>query len=225
MPRLSQTTPGRIALITAVIIGCAGSVQAQSVGVAGGRPIGVYGSYWPAYLGAYPGAYNGFWSNGFSLYGPPVPTYGSVPGVFGGSDQRLYNFSNINIQNGAEIGLGTPGAGGGGPRRRFYYAGENAAPAAATGQATIEVRVPAADAEVFFEGINTRHTGVRRLFLSPVVQVGTTYYYKIRAKWKQPDGTIADQERSVGVRANETVVVDFNAPVKIDDKAPLLGIP
>jgi hypothetical protein len=36
------------------------------------------------------GAYRGFWSNGYSLYGPPVPTYGIVPGTFGGSDQRLY---------------------------------------------------------------------------------------------------------------------------------------
>jgi uncharacterized protein (TIGR03000 family) len=195
-----------------------GNAQAQ-VGVAGPR-VGIYGAIWPGY-----GSYNGFWSNGFSLYGPPVPTYGSIPGVFGGSDQRLYNFSNINIQNGAEFGLGTPGAGGGGPRRRFYTAGTPTNPAATMGQATIDVRVPAVDAEVYFEGTNTRHTGLRRLFLSPPVQVGTTYYYKIRARWKQQDGTFTDQERSVGVRANETTIVDFNAPVKIDDKQPLLGMP
>lgn len=37
------------------------------------------------------GAYGGFWLNGNSLYGPPVPTYGPVPGSFGGGDaQRLY---------------------------------------------------------------------------------------------------------------------------------------
>lgn len=37
------------------------------------------------------GAYGGFWLNGNSLYGPPVPTYGPIPGSFGGSDaQRLY---------------------------------------------------------------------------------------------------------------------------------------
>ena len=35
------------------------------------------------------GAYNGFYSNGFSEYGPPVPTYAPVPGMFGGSDQRF----------------------------------------------------------------------------------------------------------------------------------------
>src|SRR5437763_3567537 len=40
-------------------------------------------------FGYFPGAYGSVWSNGFSLYGPPVPTYGPVPGAFGGSDQRL----------------------------------------------------------------------------------------------------------------------------------------
>src|SRR5262245_11742110 len=63
--------------------------QAVGVGVGGPRPVGIYGGYWPGYFGYYPGAYSSSWSNGFSLYGPPVPTYGSVPGAFGGADQRL----------------------------------------------------------------------------------------------------------------------------------------
>jgi uncharacterized protein (TIGR03000 family) len=46
-------------------------------------------------FGYYPGGYRGFWSNGFSLYGPPVPTYGIVPGTFGGSDQRIYPLAPI----------------------------------------------------------------------------------------------------------------------------------
>jgi uncharacterized protein (TIGR03000 family) len=184
--------------------------SAQSIGVGVARPGGVYGSYWPGAFGYYPGAYNGFWSNGFSLYGPPVPTYGSVPGVFGGADQRLSNFPNIYIDNGASIGLGTPGAGGGGPRRRFWAGTDVAAnPSTSTGQALIEVHVPVADAVVSFEGTNTRQAGIRRVFQSPPIQTGTTYYYKVAAKWKTPDGKVVEQERSVGVRANETTVVDF----------------
>jgi uncharacterized protein (TIGR03000 family) len=203
------------------------SVRAQAVGVGGSRPFGVYGTVWPGYYGAYSSS----WSNVFSLYGPPVPTYGSVPGAFGGADQRLsnfnYNFSNINIENGAGIGLGAPGSGGAGPRRRHWAGNDAGVPQsqAATGQANIDVRVPAADAEVLFEGTNTRQAGVRRLFQSPVLQVGTTYYYKIRARWKQQDGTVTEQERSVGVRANETTAVDFTAPTKVDDKRPLLAAP
>jgi uncharacterized protein (TIGR03000 family) len=200
-------------------------VHAQAVGV-GPRPFGVYAGVWPGYYGAYSSS----WSNGFSLYGPPVPTYSSVPGAFGGADQRLsnfnYNFSNIHIDNGASIGLGTPGAGGGGPRRQHWYGNDVAGgQQPAMGQATIDVRVPAPDAEVFFEGNNTRQAGIRRLFQSPVLEAGPTYYYKIRAKWKQPDGQIVQQERSVGVKANETTVVDFTNPVKIDDKRPLLAAP
>jgi uncharacterized protein (TIGR03000 family) len=37
--------------------------------------------------GFVPTYYQGFYGTGFSAYGPPVPTYGPVPGVFGGSDQ------------------------------------------------------------------------------------------------------------------------------------------
>jgi uncharacterized protein (TIGR03000 family) len=215
-----------IGLLTATIVSWPGiaAAQAVGVGVGGPRPIGVYGGVWPGFYGAYPG----FWSNGYSLYGPPVPTYGSVPGYFGGSDQRLSNFNapNINIQNGADIGLGTPGSGGAGPRRRHWQGSDVAAgQQVATGQATIDVRVPVPDAEVSFEGTNTRQNGVRRMFQSPIIQAGPTYFYKVRAKWKQPDGTIADQERSVAVKAGETTIVDFTPPIKIADNAPLLGAP
>jgi uncharacterized protein (TIGR03000 family) len=181
----------------------------------------VYGGF-----GYYPGAYNGFWGNGFTLYGPPVPTYGSIPGYFGGSDQRLnnYNFSNIYIQNGASIGLGNSGAGGAGPRRRHWNASSMPANVA-TGQATIDVRVPVANAEVSFEGTNTRQLGVRRLFLSPAIESGVAHFYKVRATWKQADGTVADQEKSVAVKANEVTIVDFTAPAKVDDKQPIVGAP
>jgi uncharacterized protein (TIGR03000 family) len=199
------------------------AARAQFVGVGVARPAGIYGTYSPGAYGVFSGGYQGFYSNGFSMYGPPVPTYGSVPGMFGGADQRLSNFPNIYIQNGADIGLGGSGAGGGGPRRRFYAGADNlGTPAPTMAQATIDVRLPTADAEVFFEGNNTRQAGVRRMFQSPVVQVGTTYYYKIRARWKQPDGTIADEERSVGVRANATTLVDFGPAKPVDDK-PLIA--
>jgi uncharacterized protein (TIGR03000 family) len=207
-------------------LSAAPAARAQQVGV-GVTPFGVRGGYWPGYLGYFPGAYGGFWSNGFSLYGPPVPTYGTVPGYFGGADQRLSNFSNIYIGNGASIGLGTPGAGGAGPRRRHWAnlgAGEtDFGVGQATGQAVIDVRVPAANAEVFFEGINTRQTGVRRVFHSPAIQVETTFYYQVRARWVD-DGKVQDQVRPVGVRANETIVVDFAKTDSAADTKPLLGV-
>src|SRR5688500_2454529 len=92
MPRSLRTYWIACALGTWAIT--APAAHAQQVGV-GVTPFGVRGGYWPGYLGYFPGAYQGFWSNGFSLYGPPVPTYGTVPGYFGGADQRLSNFNNI----------------------------------------------------------------------------------------------------------------------------------
>lgn len=188
----------------------------------GGRAYGPFGAY-----GFFPGAYQNSWSNGFSLYGPPVPTYGSVPGAFGGMDYRLNN--NINIQNGARLGLGNPAAGGAGPRMRHFYQGggnfvygsELTAMLGKSGQAAIEVRVPSASAEVFFESFNTQQQGAVRQFTSPQIPIGVTHFYKIRARWKV-DGEVQDQTRSVGVRANEKVVVDFNQPEKPSD-APILG--
>src|SRR5437870_13923470 len=37
---------------------------------------------WPGYRGAF----GSYWTNGLSLYGPPVPVYGPIPGVLGNSD-------------------------------------------------------------------------------------------------------------------------------------------
>jgi len=183
------------------------------VGVGYGYP--GFGYPWGAF-GYYPGAYSSSWSNGFSLYGPPVPTYGIVPGAFGGADQRLGNFQygNINIYNGAGIGLGASGAGGAGPRRRHYYTGGGAAAGqvptstAATGQAVIDVRVPVASAEVYFEGVNTRQQGEKRVFLSPALQTGQTFHYKVSAKWRDGEKAV-EREKSVDIRAGDTVVVDF----------------
>lgn len=42
----------------------------------------------------YSGAIGNFWSNGLSLYGPPVPTQGPIPGSFGGSDSRALYYGN-----------------------------------------------------------------------------------------------------------------------------------
>jgi uncharacterized protein (TIGR03000 family) len=229
MSRQLRSSVSALALAAAIGFAAAAPARAQYIyGGIGPRPIGPYGGYYPGYLGVFPGGYNGFWSNGFSLYGPPVPTYGTVPGTFGGGDQRLSNFtgwpSNVQIYNGASIGLGGSGAGGAGPRRRHYYGGTGfAAGALAQGQAAIEVRVPVADAEVFFENINTRQNGLKRQFLSPVIEVGTTYFYKVRARWKQ-DGKAVDQTRTVGVRANESFVVDFTQVEPDNKEKPLLGM-
>ena len=66
-----------------------GSGVSVGVGVGYGRG---YGPYWgpgwgPGWgyggWGVMPFDYGGFYGNGLSRYGPPVPTYKPIPGVFG----------------------------------------------------------------------------------------------------------------------------------------------
>ncbi len=52
----------------------------------GGFPYGFgYPFGFPGFYG-YSGRAGSVWSNGLSLYGPPVPVYGPIPGVFGNND-------------------------------------------------------------------------------------------------------------------------------------------
>ena len=68
-------------------------------------------------VGGYPGFFpfnwsrNGdYWSNGMSLYGPPIPTYGPQAGQFGnGDNSKLYFHRPPYAARGAVIGLGWAG--------------------------------------------------------------------------------------------------------------------
>ena len=63
---------------------------------------GYYGLGGGPYIG-YPWGYSGaaghFWTNGLHLYGPPVPVYGPVPGVFGNDDlvRRWHGWPSIGF--------------------------------------------------------------------------------------------------------------------------------
>jgi uncharacterized protein (TIGR03000 family) len=95
----------RIALVIIVVVCPAGLASAQapiavgpgvSVGVGAGVGPWVGPRVWPWFgpglwgWGWWPwwwsGAAGSFWTNGLSLYGPPVPTFAPVPGVFGAGD-------------------------------------------------------------------------------------------------------------------------------------------
>lgn len=47
-----------------------------------------YGYYTGVHPGVFIGNYPGFYGNGLSMYGPPVPNNGPIPGYFGGNDLR-----------------------------------------------------------------------------------------------------------------------------------------
>lgn len=192
----------------AAIVGAVGLLLSPLV--ANARPPG------PAvYVGVYGGYYPGFYSNGFSMYGPPVPTYGPVAGSFGGSDQRFYGYY--------------PGFGLTVPLNRSYPPGgyyRSPPPPLPTGlpsmfhpvpqltypaPVVVEVIVPDAAAEVVFDGTATDQTGTTRRFQSPPVATGKTYNYEVQAHW-QENGEVKSQTRTVPVQAGQRIVVDFTRP-------------
>ena len=161
--------------------------------------------------------YNGFYSNGFSQYGPPVPTFGPVPGVFGGSDQQFH---------------GAP------PSQRYYPSAEYPSPvrklppallneplvegrndpAQNPTSAAIEVRLPTDDADIFFDGDKTSQTGQVRTFTSPGLEPGKVYTYEVRARWFR-NRDVVNMTQKISVTAGQRVTVDFNAMLPAPQRA------
>jgi len=88
--------------------------------------------------------------------------------------------------------------------RQSFYSDPNSA--------TITVRVPNADAQVWFDDKPTAQRGMERMFQTPGLQSGGTY--TIKARWME-DGRTIDQQRQVQVQPGRTITVDFHR-----DQAP-----
>jgi uncharacterized protein (TIGR03000 family) len=180
-----------------------------------GYPWGYYGYYGPR-AGA-------FWSNGLSLYGPPVPTYGPVPGVFGNGDlNRLWK-----AVPSPGIPFGWVGLYAASPRPRPLtvnvwpsterVAGPTtqpvaAAPAEVQGPCLIlSVKVPQPSAEVFVDGVKTSQTGTDRIFESPPLNAGQEFKYEVMVRWLER-GAMHESKRTVIGTPGEVVRVDFTMP-------------
>jgi uncharacterized protein (TIGR03000 family) len=75
--------------------------------------------------------------------------------------------------------------------------------------AHISLEVPT-DAQVWFDGDPTRHTGTLRNYVSPPLTPGPTYTYTLRVRWMK-DGTPVEETRRVKVHAGELVRLTFPA--------------
>ena len=84
-------------------------------------------------------------------------------------------------------------------------------PATESAAVLVDVRVPVADAAVWFDGQPTSQTGDVRSFQSPSLEQGRTYTYTIRARWLE-GGQPIDMTRQVRVTAGQRVTVDFTRP-------------
>ena len=83
--------------------------------------------------------------------------------------------------------------------------------AALGNRARVVVRVPTADAQVWFDGRLTAQQGTERSFKSPPLDAGGDYSYQIRAHWRQ-NGQERDEVRTVSPQPGQEVRVDFASP-------------
>ena len=197
---MRKSTFQRIALVA--VFSCFVSTEGANAQVAVG--VGVYGGPRPypryPFFGAYPLNYPGFYGNGMSLYGPPVPTYGSTPGTFGASDNRVN-------QNGPAFG-GPIGVYATFPRSRWRPDAETVQPVPAADALMVEVRVPLENAVVFVNEQVTKQNGHVRYYSSPSLATGENYRYTVRAVWTI-DGKHNDRTVTVEGKPGERLLADF----------------
>jgi uncharacterized protein (TIGR03000 family) len=78
-------------------------------------------------------------------------------------------------------------------------------------QAVVCVKLPDADAEVWFDGKKTDSTGATRVFETPDLTPGKDYHYTIKAVWLE-NAQFVPHERTVTVTAGQVTTMDFTVP-------------
>jgi len=88
------------------------------------------------------------------------------------------------------------------------YTANNTTTVVSNNRASVEVTVPVANAQVWFDNSLTTQTGTDRWFQTPPLSSASTYH--LRARWQQNGRTIT-QDKNVTVAPNQTAVVHFEA--------------
>jgi uncharacterized protein (TIGR03000 family) len=216
-------------------------------------PLGTYAGDPDAVIaGPLPGPYNpgrftfgfylfysgnrGWWSNGLSLYGPPVPVPGPIPGVFGNDDLvRRWEASPVPSLPGYPW-LNTPGYGGSSglslstARRSRLPSGPPHAvierlppgptmPVAPVdksgGGVVLSLRLPQPAAQVYIDGLLTIQTGTDRIFETPPLEAGKSHAFTVTARWIE-GGQVIEMTKTATGTPGEVVRVDFGmAPIMI----------
>ena len=181
-----------------------------------------FGGGFPGFYGI-PGAAGSVWTNNLSLYGPPIPTYGPVPGVFGQNDMSRLFFDQPGPGRfyGVYSGLGWAGRYSPSPRGpatvSVYPPAASSVTVVGNNGTTpgnvlrVCVKLPNPDATLWVERQALTLTGTERTFESSNLEVGQTYRYELIAKWKT-GGRDQAETRTVTAKPGEVVTVDFNVP-------------
>ena len=169
------------------------------------------------------GASRGFWSNGMSLYGPPVPVPGPIPGSFGNLPGAPYPGVPFPGPVGYGYGLGVYA-----PLHRYRVSSAAsrlpvvedlhpgpatplAPPAKSGGSVILSLKVPQPAADVFVNGLPTRLSGTDRIYKTPPVEAGRSCTFTVKARWLE-HGQEVEMTQTVSGMPGEVVRVIFDSP-------------
>lgn len=185
------------------------------------------------------GATRGFWTNGLSLYGPPIPTYGPTPGVFAQNDMnRTWKHYLLPMQPGfGWVGIYAPS-----PRPKPVSVSvwpipnghlpsssgfepvpihPQDTPQSSPGASLIlSVKLPQPTAEVFVDGVRTLQTGTDRVYESPPLDGGKEYRYQVTATWIEGGVKVERTEIARG-RPGDVIRLDFTTSHDMKQPASL----
>jgi uncharacterized protein (TIGR03000 family) len=99
---------------------------------------------------------------------------------------------------------------------RQYYPAETLTDTKAAG---FVLRLPDANAEVWFENQKTKQQGTLRQYVSGSLEMNSIYTFHIRARWME-NGRPVEQTRNIDARSGQQIVVDFTAPDEAKSTTP-----
>jgi uncharacterized protein (TIGR03000 family) len=181
--------------------GCYGGGYAYGCygGYGGGYGRG-YGSGYGMMNYGYGGGYGGGYGRGYGMM-----NYGYGGGYYGPGTYRMPGTGDRERFNPADTG-GGGNKGGDEGNNNDQYQQEVQKPA----KAKIIVRLPA-DAKLTIDDQPTKSTRARRVFSSPALQPGRTYYYNLAATIVREGRPVITRQR-VRVRPGEVTRVSFDFP-------------
>jgi len=154
---------------------------------------------------------------GYGGMGPHYPSYGASPFLY-----NPYGYGMNSYSYSGPIALPGFAASGYSPRWRSSLYPALAASAlnnnndtliipassqAADDRARLEIRVPAANAQVWLDGVRMTQTGTSRRFVTPALDPKSRYSYEVKVRWD--NGSPQEETRRVSVRAGDSLMVDF----------------
>jgi uncharacterized protein (TIGR03000 family) len=152
----------------------------------GGCYGGCYGGGW--YGGCCGGGWYGGWGGGCCGGGWYGGGYAwSGPGYYGSGSRLAYDYP---YQGNYSYG---------------YYGATNGNNGQGGSPATVEIRVPQPDAQVWFDDHLTRQTGAVRTYETPALTNGS---YTVRVRWNE-NGQPMEQTQQLAVRGGQTQNLDF----------------